>query len=48
MDGTEDGDEMDNDIAGRRPQGKAWKPWAVGLWLEDAELVVKEGIKWKN
>jgi len=29
------------------PQGRAWKPWAVGLWLEDAALLCREGVKWK-
>jgi hypothetical protein len=29
------------------PQGQTWKPWAVGLWLEDATLLCHESKKWK-
>ena len=29
------------------PQGKTWKPWSFGLWLEDATLLCKESKKWK-
>jgi hypothetical protein len=30
------------------PQGPTWKPWAVGLWLEDATLLCNESKTWKQ
>lgn len=29
------------------PQGHNWKPWVLGLWIEDADLRIEKGIKWK-
>jgi hypothetical protein len=45
--GHEEGSEKENEAKRWWPQSSAWKPWAVGLCLEDADLLVKEGTKWK-
>jgi hypothetical protein len=45
--GPKEGSEEENEAQKWWPQGKTWKPWAVGLWLEDATLLCKEGKKWK-
>jgi hypothetical protein len=41
--------EADDVVEAQRwwPQGSTWKPWAVGVWMEEADMLVKEGKKWK-
>jgi hypothetical protein len=40
----------DDELEAKRwwPQGSGWKPWAIGLWLEQADLYVDEGLRWKE
>lgn len=44
----EHGSEEESEAERWWPQGPGWKPWAIGVWLEQADLYVDEGIKWKE
>ncbi|KAF2664943.1 hypothetical protein BT63DRAFT_80795 [Microthyrium microscopicum] len=48
VEGPEAGSEEEAEAQRWWPQGKKWKPWAVGLWMENADLEITEGIKWKS
>jgi hypothetical protein len=43
----EEGSSKETEAKKWWPQGSDWKPWAVGLCLEDADLLVTEGKKWQ-
>jgi hypothetical protein len=48
LDSHEQGSEEEAEAQRWWPQGPAWKPWAVGVWMEQADLLCEEGTKWKT
>jgi hypothetical protein len=48
VDSLKQGSEEEEEARKWWPQGDTWKPWSVGLWMEDADLLVEVGTKWKG